>query len=176
MQQAINEIQNSGYDVESVIGTNSTVERFLRGETGLLLQVKRLNANAKLPTKAHHNDAGYDLYSLNDVVFKPGQVTDIDTGIAIAIPDGYVGLIWDRSSMGKAGIKVMGGVIDAGYRGELKLKLMLLNTFEREWVKLPAGSKVAQILFQKVEDFPVIEVEQLPESHRGEKGFGSSGR
>lgn len=141
----------------------------------LQLLVKKLHTNAKLPTKAHHNDAGYDLYSLNDVVFRPGQVTDIDTGIAIAIPDGYVGLIWDRSSMGKQGIKVMGGVIDAGYRGELKLKLMLLNTFERAWVNLPAGSKVAQILFQKVADFPIMEVSELPESIRGEKGFGSSG-
>jgi len=162
MQQAINEIENSGYELR-------------RDGTALNLHVKLLHPNAKLPTKAHYNDAGYDLYSVDDVILKPGLVNDVSTGIALAIPDGYVGLIWDRSSMGSKGIKVMGGVIDAGYRGELKLKLAGVKTMERDWLELPAGSKVAQILIQKVENLPVVEVEDLPESQRGTKGFGSSG-
>jgi dUTP pyrophosphatase len=141
----------------------------------LELLVQKLDKKARLPTKAHSNDAGYDLYSLSEIILKPGRVTDISTGIALAIPDGYVGLIWDRSSMGAKAVKVLGGVIDAGYRGEIKLKLIALNTFEQEWITLQAGSKVAQILIQRVENLPLIEVENLPESQRGEKGFGSSG-
>lgn len=141
------------------------------------IQVKLLNDKAKLPTKAYDTDAGYDLYSVDEqVVLKPGQVSNVNTGIALAIPEGYVGLIWDRSSLGTKGIKVFGGVIDAGYRGEIKLKLGNLSTLERDWVVINKGDKVAQILIQKVENLPILEVEVLPVSQRGTAGFGSSGK
>lgn len=171
MQQAINEIENCGY------GIPNAIDRFLQQqESPHSLLVKRLSKDAKLPTKAYEHDAGYDLYSLNDVIFKPGVITEVSTGIALAIPPGHVGLIWDKSSFGAAGIKIFGGVIDSGYRGEIKLKMGLMNTTERGWVNITAGSKITQILIQKVEHLPILEVNELPSSDRGEKGFGSSGK
>lgn len=182
MRQAISEIEGSGYLTiqefkdRNGLGLHISQLADALGIELTHLQVKRLNPNAKLPTKAHDNDAGYDLYSTEDVILKSGSISTVSTGIALAIPDGYVGLIWDRSSMGSKGIKVFGGVIDAGYRGEVKLKLGALDTLNRDWISVPAGSKVAQIIIQKVENFPIVEVDELPDSTRGEKGFGSSGK
>jgi deoxyuridine 5'-triphosphate nucleotidohydrolase len=142
----------------------------------LPLKYKKLDPRAIAPTKAHSGDAGYDLYCLEEVDFVSGQIADVSTGIALEIPPGHVGLIWDRSSMGA---KVFGGVIDAGYRGEIKLKLGFLKSNVDSGtyygIKLLAGAKVAQILIQKVEDLPLEEVEELSETIRGDKGFGSTG-
>lgn len=185
MIKAIQDIEDCGYEIAGCNIIGESVRNIPKEDYGtggisfqLLppkLQVKRLHENAKLPTKAYAHDAGYDLYCVEDVVIKPGQVTTIKMGIALAIPDGYVGLVWDKSSMGKRGNKVLGGVIDAGFRGELVLHLIKVDIFERDWLTFKAGSKIAQILIQKVEDFQVVEVEELPSSDRGERGWGSSG-
>lgn len=139
------------------------------------LQVKRLTSDARLPTKAYEGDAGYDLYCTKDIILKPGQIEKVSTGIAMKIPDGYSGFIWDRSGHGSKGIKVFGGVVDSSYRGEIFVCLGLMNTFERSWITLPAGSKIAQICIFKTPHFEICEVDYLNETERSNKGFGSSG-
>lgn len=135
------------------------------------LKVKKLSPDAILPSYTHSFDAGLDFHGIESVTLKPGEVGKVSSGLSIEIPDGYVGLCWDRSGIAtKNKIKVLGGVIDSGYRGELKLCVINLGsepfTFEK-------GDSVCQILIQKVEHVKVVEVEELGESERGEKGFGS---
>lgn len=138
------------------------------------IRIKRLKEEATIPTKANVSDAGWDLYALEDVVINPKQRETIKTGVALEIPDGYVGLIWPRSGLSvKQGIDVLAGVIDSGYRGEIMV--CLLNTSD-ETVSIKAGDRIAQILFQPVPFFEIVEVEELMESDRGDKGFGSSGQ
>ncbi len=137
------------------------------------LNIKKLKEDAKIPTHGHPGDAGMDFYAVEDVVFLPGKQTRVHTGIAIEIPDGYVGLIWDKSSISfNLGLKVMGGVIDSGYRGEIIISL--LNTSDKE-VLMEKGEKVAQIIIQKFEDCDILEVEDLSETIRGEGREGSTG-
>ena len=108
------------------------------------LKVKKLHKDAKLPTHGHPGDAGIDFYALENVVFLPGKQERVHTGVAIEIPGGHVGLIWDKSNVSfNLGLKIMGGVIDAGYRGELIMNL--LNTSGKE-VLLEKGHKIAQML------------------------------
>ncbi len=139
------------------------------------LQVKKLDPQAKLPSYEHLGDAGLDFYALEDfVVPARGRRTGIRTGLAVAIPDGYVGLFWDKSGLAaKHGLKVMAGVIDSGYRGELLLTL--LNTSDTDY-HFKQGEKVMQMLLQKVERVEVEEVQVLSETSRGEGGFGSTGK
>ena len=112
------------------------------------IKIKKLHADAKLPTYAHVNDAGMDLYCLDEFEMKPGERKSISVGIAVEIPDGYVGLIWDKSGLShKYGIKNFGGVIDAGYRGEVHVGLMNLSN---ESFKFEKGHKLAQMLIQKM--------------------------
>lgn len=137
------------------------------------LLVKKCRVEVKLPTRAHHDDAGIDLYACGNHTVEPHQTVSIPLGIAMEIAEGYVGLIWDKSSVGSKGIKTLGGVIDAGYRGEVSVVVNNMNntayTFEH-------GHKVAQMLIQKV-DFPeIVETEELSDSHRGVGGFGSTGK
>lgn len=137
------------------------------------LKVKKLNIDAKLPTKGHPGDAGLDFYAINDVVFAPREQVRVHTGVAVEIPDGYVGLIWDKSSISfNLGLKVMGGVIDASYRGEIIMSM--LNTTDKE-VVLGKGNKIAQMLIQKFEDCDILEVSELSETVRGEGREGSTG-
>ena len=137
--------------------------------------MKKLDSRAKLPSYEHPGDAGLDFYALEDFVApaherKPG----IRTGVAVAIPEGYVGVFWDKSGLAaKHGLKVMAGVIDAGYRGELLLTL--LNTSETDY-HFKAGEKVMQMLIQKVERVEIAEVNDLSDTPRGEGGFGSTGK
>lgn len=139
----------------------------------MVLQVKKLYQEAKLPTRACEGDAGLDLYAMEDQVVAPGQRIIIGTGIALRIPFGYAGLIWDKSGIAsKSGMKVMGGVIDAGYRGEIKA--VLTNLGENSYL-IHIGDKIAQILIQKIELPAVEEVEELPPTERNEQGFGSTG-
>jgi dUTP pyrophosphatase len=140
------------------------------------LEVKKVNRAATFPTKAYKS-AGYDLYSIEDVRLDSEKIVSVKTGIAIKIPEGYVGLIWDKSSRGKQGVKVYGGVIDADFRGEIEVMLGIVNKYTdgQTSMYIPAGSKVAQLLIQKVEDCELIEVAELDATERGEKGFGSSG-
>jgi dUTP pyrophosphatase len=137
------------------------------------LKVKKLNEDAKLPTHGHPGDAGMDFYTIGEIIFSPGQQIKIHTGIAIEIPDGYVGLVWDKGSVSfNMGLKVMGGVVDAGYRGEIIMSL--LNTSDKE-VVLEKGQKIAQMLIQKFEDCDIVEVSDLSDTVRGAGREGSTG-
>lgn len=137
------------------------------------LSVKKLTADAVLPSRAHVDDAGLDLYANEEVVLQPGERRTIKTGIALSIPSGYVGLIWDKSSLPhKWGIKTMGGVVDAAYRGEIGVIMINLS---KEVYKVEKSAKISQMLIQKVELPEVCEVEELDDTIRGEGGFGSTG-
>lgn len=139
----------------------------------LEVKVKKLVPQAKSPTKVHLTDAGFDLYNVTTEVLGPGEQRTFHTGVAVAAPDGHYLQIHDRSSMGKKGIKVMGGVIDESYRGEV---LVMLNNISDDDVIIQAGDKIAQFVILPVPTAQIVEVEELEDSERGEKGFGSSGR
>jgi len=133
-----------------------------------------MRAGAQIPVFAHNGDAGMDLFSADDVVILPGSRVKIPTGIAMEIPEGYAGLIWDKSGLSlNHGLKILGGVIDAGYRGEVVVGVVNLSD---EDYTVRKGHKIAQMLIQKVEAPEIEEVEELSNSHRGEKGFGSTGK
>jgi dUTP pyrophosphatase len=137
------------------------------------IQIKKISSEAVLPTRAHADDAGMDLYSLEDGILEPGQGKMIRTGIAIALEVGFVGLVADRSSMAKKGIKTAGGVIDAGYRGEIHIVLWNIS---REPVQIKRQERIAQLLIMPIATPAVVEAEQLDDTARGAKGFGSSGK
>ena len=137
------------------------------------LNILRVSPQATLPTRAHPHDAGLDLYGLETVFLEPGQGRVVKTGIAIALPEGYVGLVADRSSLGKKGIKTAGGIIDAGYRGEIHIVLWNIS---KESVELKQGDRIAQLLIFPIATPAVIEVDTLDTTDRGTKGFGSSGK
>lgn len=137
------------------------------------MQVVRLNELAKLPHFAHDTDAGMDLFCNENIVVTPGERAQIKTGIAVAIPNGYVGLIWDKSGLAqKHGLKTLGGVIDSEYRGEIIVGIINLSKNEHTF---EVGDKIAQILIQKIEHPSIEEVTSLDETLRGESGFGSTG-
>ena len=137
------------------------------------IRCKKLHPNATIPSYAHHNDAGVDLFCPEDVTIPAGQQVSIPIGIAQQLPDGYVALVWDKSGISaKRRLKVMGGVIDAGYRGELIVTLTNLGTEDQLFTQ---GEKIAQMLIQKVQQPDIIEVEQLDDSSRGSGKFGSTG-
>ena len=139
--------------------------------------VSRLDNRAMIPTRHHFNDAGYDLYAIESGKILGGGFRElVRTGIAMAIPDGYVGLIHPRSGLANEhGITVLNapGTIDSGYRGEIKV---LLINHRRLPFFYKAGDRIAQIIFQKIESPILLEVDELPQSLREETGFGSSGR
>lgn len=137
------------------------------------MKVKRLNTQAILPTRSYEEAAAYDLYALESAMLTPHVRVTVKTGIAMQIPKGHVGLVRDRSSMGKQGITVVGGVIDSDYRGELMV--MLVNLVHQSVVILP-GDKIAQILILPVHTPELEEVVELDASSRGDKGFGSTGK
>ncbi|MEK7635154.1 MAG: dUTP diphosphatase [Patescibacteria group bacterium] len=138
------------------------------------LKVKKVDSEAKLPQYAHPYDAGMDLFALEEVKIKSGETARIRSGIALEIPEGFVGLCWDKSGLSmKSGIKVLAGVIDAGFRGELVMGVINLGKEEYVFEK---GHKVMQMLVQPVEILDIIEVEELSEAERGENGFGSTGK
>lgn len=137
------------------------------------INIKKLHENAKVPTFAHSFDAGMDLYTPERIEVLPMQRLKVRTGIAFEIPDGYVGLIWDKSGVSnKYGLKLLGGVIDSGYRGEVLVGVINLGT---ETVVFESGEKVAQMLIQKVEHPELIEVDELIDTERGAGAFGSTG-
>jgi dUTP pyrophosphatase len=137
------------------------------------LKWKKLDDRARQPSKGHPGDAGIDFFSLQKVIFSPLGQMRVHTGIAIEIPDGCVGLIWDKSGISfNQGLKVMGGVIDAGYRGEIIISLY--NTSNTEQV-IEEGNKVAQMIIQKFEDCDLVEIEDLSETARGLGREGSTG-
>lgn len=137
------------------------------------IHVKKLHPDAVLPAFAHPGDAGMDLYSIEDMVLEPGERRSVPTGIAIALPDGYVSLVWDKSGVShKFGVKTLGGVLDSGYRGEYLIGLINLG---QENFEIKKGQKIAQLLIQKVERPDITVVDELDETSRGTGGFGSTG-
>jgi dUTP diphosphatase len=140
------------------------------------LKVRRLDPRAQLPTRAYPGDAGLDLCALEDGVLGPGERASVRTGIAVEIPDGQAGLVLARSGLAaKHGIALVNapGLIDAGYRGEVRV--LLLNTDREARFAIAAGDRIAQLVLVRVETPAVLEVEDLALSERGAGGFGSSG-
>jgi dUTP pyrophosphatase len=138
------------------------------------LNIKKLHPEAKLPEYAHSTDSGMDLFALNNKIIKSGEIAHIETGIAIDLPRGYVALVWDKGSIGMIhGLKTLGGVFDAGYTGDYTIGLVNLNN---KIYKIEKGSKIAQLLIQKVEHPKIIEVKELKKSKRGSGRFGSTGK
>jgi dUTP pyrophosphatase len=139
------------------------------------LPVKRLHEEATLPTRAYAGDAGLDLAACERVELGPGERAVVSTGLAVAIPDGHAGFVLPRSGLAvRHGIGVVNapGLIDAGYRGELKA--VLLNTDRNETFVVEPGMRIAQLVVVPVALPEPTEVTELPASERGEKGFGSS--
>ncbi|MBI2572993.1 dUTP diphosphatase [Candidatus Woesearchaeota archaeon] len=137
------------------------------------LPIKKLSPDAILPQYAHAGDAGLDFFSNEHVTILPNERHAVATGIAMAIPFGYVGLLWDRSGLAvKNGIKLLGGVIDASYRGEIKI--IMYNTGTEPLV-ITKGMKIAQMLIQQYQQCTIQETNDLPDTSRGDKGFGSTG-
>lgn len=140
------------------------------------LPVRRLDARAVLPTRAHEGDAGLDLYALEPAVLGPGERASITTGIALEIPPGHAGLVLPRSGLAlRHGIALVNapGLIDPGYRGEVRV--LLLNTDRSEPFEISPGDRIAQLLLVRTEPGAAVEVEELSETARGAGGFGSSG-
>ena len=137
------------------------------------IKIKKLKENAKLPNYAHPGDVGMDLYSMETVTVKPGERHFFWHGFALEFPIGYAALIMDKGSISKAGFCHLGGVYDAGYRGEYNTLLINLSdqpyTFEK-------GDKVAQLVITPVEIVDLEETDTLSESARGEGRFGSTGK
>ena len=138
--------------------------------------ITRLDPSVPLPVYAKGGDAGADIVSRVDVTLQPGERALVPTGISIALPDGYVALVHPRSGLAiKHGIGIVNtpGTIDSGYRGELKI--CLINLDPSETVSLPAGSRIAQLVIQEVTTAQFIEVQNLDDTDRSDKGFGSTG-
>lgn len=136
-------------------------------------RVKKLADDAVLPTKEHASDAGIDIYSNETYTLQPGERHMFSTGIAVEFSEGYVALLWDRSGLGSKGIHRLAGVIDSGYRGEWKV--VLLNTTGEPY-EIKKGDKIIQCVMQQFEPVEIVEAEEVSETVRGARGFGSSGR
>ncbi len=140
------------------------------------LRVVRLDDRALLPTRAHPDDAGLDLRALDPAVLEPGERASLGTGIAVEIPLGQAGLVLPRSGLAaRHGISVVNapGLIDSGYRGEIRV--LLLNTDRAAAFEVAAGARIAQLVLVAIEVPVLIEVPELGVSDRGAGGFGSSG-
>ena len=145
--------------------------------SNLQVLITRLDETLPLPRYSKGGDAGADIYSRIDITLAPGERALVPTGIAIAIPDGYVALVHPRSGLAiKHGVTMVNapGTVDAGYRGELQC--ILINHDLQESVTFKHGDRIAQLVFQKVERVDFVEVTSLPGSGRGDGGFGSTGR
>lgn len=139
------------------------------------LKVKRLSTTAVLPTVAHcGQDLGYDLYASEAATIPGRGMVKVKTGIAIEFTSGHGALLRDRSSMASRGLAVTAGVIDAGYRGEIQV---IMHNLSDQDAFIGAGDKIVQMIPVRPEtDFPVVEVDDLSETKRGEGGFGSTGK
>ncbi len=137
------------------------------------LKIKRLHPDAKLPKYAHPGDVGLDMCSLVDVTVNPGEHVRLYNGFALEFPEGYGAFVKDKGSISKAGLHTMGGVFDAGFRGEYNVHLVNLSD---KAYSIAKGDKVAQLVILPVEIAELIEVEELSESARGEGAFGSTGK
>ena len=141
------------------------------------LEVRLLAEHAKLPTRAHPGDAGLDLYAAEAARIGPGERASVGTGIAIAVPEGHAGLVLPRSGNAArhgVGLANAPGLIDTGYRGEVRV--LLLNTDAEQPFIVESGDRIAQLLITPFADAAVVETTELARSERGSGGFGSSGR
>jgi dUTP pyrophosphatase len=139
--------------------------------------ITRIDPSVPLPTYAKGGDAGADIVTRVDVTLQPGERALVPTGIAIALPDGYVALVHPRSGLAiKHGVTMVNapGTIDAGYRGELHC--IMINHDPKDAITFHKGDRIAQLVIQKVERAEFVEVKDLPGSGRGTGGFGSTGR
>jgi len=137
--------------------------------------MQRLHDGATLPTRAYEGDAGLDLSACERVELGPGERAVVGTGLTVAIPDGHAGFVQPRSGLAaKHGITIVNtpGLVDSGYRGELKV--ILLNTDPEQTFVVEPGMRIAQLVVVPVATPEPVEVTELPETERGEKGFGSS--
>ncbi|HRD01967.1 MAG TPA: dUTP diphosphatase [Candidatus Saccharicenans sp.] len=134
--------------------------------------VKKINREARMPVYNHPGDAGLDIFSCQAMTIDPGETAAVPTGLQLAIPFGYAGLLWDKSGLALRGIHCLAGVVDAGYRGEVKV--VLTNLSQKPFV-ITSGMKIAQMLIQAIETPEPVEVDTLDETRRGEDGFGSTG-
>jgi len=138
------------------------------------VKIKKLHPNAIIPSYAHAGDAGMDLFTVEPFELEPMERKSVPLGLAIEIPEGYVGLVWDKSGLShKYGLKNFGGVIDSGYRGEIHAGIMNLSD---KFFSFEKGQKIAQLLIQKVEHVDFQESSELTDTDRGKGGFGSSGK
>jgi dUTP pyrophosphatase len=140
------------------------------------ISIKRLDEGLPLPSYAHPGDAGADLHSAVDLTLGPGERALVPTGIALALPQGYVALVHPRSGLAaRHGISIVNapGTIDAGYRGEVKV--CLVNTDPGEPFSVRRGDRIAQLVVQRFETAVFVEAEDLPDSERGDGGYGSTG-
>ena len=139
--------------------------------------VRRIDAELPVPQYAHPGDAGIDLYSAEDVTIAAGERVVVRSGVALAIPEGYAGLVVPRSGLASSsGLSMVNtpGVVDSGYRGEVRV--VLINHDREEPIEISRGDRIAQLLVVPVARADVIEVDSLPPSERGSGGFGSTGR
>jgi dUTP pyrophosphatase len=139
------------------------------------LPIVRLHADARLPERAYSGDAGLDLSTCEPLRLGPGERAVVHTGVAVAIPEGYAGFVQPRSGLAaRHGIAVVNspGLIDSGYRGEIQI--VLLNTDQERVFDAAAGERIAQLVVLPVPDLELVELDELPASERGVRGFGSS--
>jgi dUTP pyrophosphatase len=139
------------------------------------LLVRRLHPDARIPTGAYDGDAGLDLASVEETELGPGERCTVATGIAVAIPPGHAGFVQPRSGLAAShGITVVNspGLIDSGYRGEIRV--VLLNTDASETFRVEPGDRIAQLVILALPELRITETDELPESHRAGRGFGSS--
>jgi dUTP pyrophosphatase len=139
------------------------------------LAIRRLRPDAVIPERAYSRDAGLDLAACEAVELLPGARAVVGTGLAVAIPEGYAGFVQPRSGLAaRHGITIVNtpGLVDSGYRGELRV--VLLNTDSSQPFLVERGMRIAQLVVVPVPEFELLEVEELPESERGVRGFGSS--
>ncbi len=141
------------------------------------LPIAKLKSEAVLPTRAHAGDAGLDLYACEAAHIGPGERWSVGTGVAVEIPEGHAGLVLPRSGLAKKhGIALVNapGLIDSGYRGEIRV--LLLNTDPAETFRVAPGDRIAQLVIVPVALAEPVEADSLADSARGDGGFGSSGR
>jgi dUTP pyrophosphatase len=139
------------------------------------LPIRRLRPDAVVPARAYNGDAGLDLSSCERLELAPGERALVPTGLAVAIPEGYAGFVQPRSGLAtKHGISIVNtpGLVDSGYRGELLVNLV--NTDKHEAFVVEPGMRIAQLVILPIPELELVEVDELPESERGVRGFGSS--
>jgi dUTP pyrophosphatase len=143
---------------------------------GVEISIRRLDPDLPMPSYAHPGDAGADLYAREDVTLAPGERRLVPTGLALALPDGYVALVHPRSGLAhRTGLSIVNapGTIDAGYRGEVQV--CLVNLDPATPIELRRGDRIAQLVIQRFETATFVEADDLPDSSRGAGGYGSTG-